>query len=264
MFLNRCILIIRTTCREYSFNKGTSKDILFPVGSCWEEILNFLVLHIPKIENLRKSISNLLLNWEYKYLFQFEHCSSREIAAANILTFHYVEEMANNVKHWYSSRNNNTKTSFIYMAFGFANYNKEKLKALIQKSSSNRDEYGSLNGFDNLLIKRALGGIRNQMLIKELPDVVIEIANLHWKYMPPKETTSKSNSFGFNFPVNKERDDAWGISKYDLDFFPSGIYKTFVYNLLISYPLKAIVFICNFTNYITTSYRDSDYGSKEN
>lgn len=263
VFLNRCILIIRTTCREYSFNKGTSKDILFPVGSCWVEILNFLVLHISKIENLRKSISNLLLDWEYKYLFQFQHCSSREIAAANILTFHYVEEMASNVKYWYSFRNDNVKTNFVYMLFGFAPYCSEQLKTFIENCSTKTNEYGSLEGFNRLVIKKVLGGVRNRSLIIALPETLIKIANVHWKHTPPIEKPKRNNRFGFQFPENKERDDAWGITKNRFDFFPSGIYKTFVFSLLQNHPNKAIFFICSFTNYITSSYKDSDYSKKE-
>ncbi|ANW95825.1 hypothetical protein AXE80_05810 [Wenyingzhuangia fucanilytica] len=263
VFLNRCILLIRTTCREYNFNKENSKDILFPVGSCWEEILCFLSSNISEVEIIRKSISNLLLDWEYKYLFQFKLCSNKEIEAANKITFHYIEEMYSNLEYWYSSRNNNQKSSFVYMLFGFAYYCKGDLKKFIEKCSSNINEYGRLDGFSELVIGKALGGVRNSALIKELPDTLIEIANKHWKYIAPKNPPKEKSSLGIYFPERKERDDAWGIAKTRSDFFPSGIYKTFVYNLLQYHPWKAIIFICDFTNYITSSYKESDFSTKE-
>ncbi|UTD16570.1 ATP-binding protein [Tenacibaculum mesophilum] len=265
VFLNRCILLIRTTCREYSFNKENSKDILFPVGSCWEEMLCFLSLNISEIESIRKSISNFLLDWEYKYIFQFELCSNREIEAANYLTFHYIYEMYNGNKHqqWGYTRSDYQKKAFVYMLFGFASFCKEDLKIFLEQCSLNIDEYGHLEGFSRLVIEKALGGVRNNSLIKELPDTLIQIANKHWKYIPPKNPLKNDDPFGFSFPERKEREDAWGITKTRFDFFPSGIYKTFVYNLLHYHPLKAIVFICDFTNYITNSYKDSEFGNKE-
>lgn len=262
-FLNRCILLIRTTCREYSFNKENSQDILFPVGSCWEEVLCFLSSNVSEIESIRKSISNFLLDWEYKYLFQFKLCSNREIEAANKLTFHYIKEMYNKNEHWAYSRNDYQNTSFTYMLFGFAPYCKDNLKKFIEECSLNTNEYGRLDGFSELVIKKALGGVRNSLLIKELPDTLIEIANKHWKYIPPINPPKKEGSLGFYFPERKEREDAWGITKTGFDFFPSGIYKTFVYILLQYHPIKAIGFICDFTNYITSSYKNSEFSIKD-
>lgn len=264
VFLNRCILLIRTTCREYSFNIENSKDILFPVGSCWEEMLCFLSLNISEIESIRKSISNFLLDWEYKFLFQFKLCSIEEIEAASTLVFHYVKEMYDGNDHWnYSTKNDYQKTSFLYMLFGFAPYCKDELKKFIEECSSNTNEYGRLNGFSELVIKKAFGGVRNGSLIKELPDTLIQIANKHWKCIPPERLPKREVPFGFSFPERKEREDAWGITKIRFDFFPSGIYKTFVFNLLRYHPLKAVVFICEFINYITSSYKQSEFGTKD-
>jgi len=261
-FLNRCILLIRTTCREYSFNKEISNDLLLPVGSCWEQTLRFLSSNIASIENIRKSVSNFLLDWEYKFLYQFKLCSIEEIEASNELVLHYIKEIYDGSDHWGYSRNYQ-KTSIVYMLFGFAPYCKDDLKKFIEECSSNTDEYGRLNGFSELVIKNALGGVRNGPLIKELPDTLIQIANKHWKRIPPESLPRRENSLGFSFPERKEREDAWGITKTRFDFFPSGIYKTFVYNLLRYHPLKAVVFICEFTNYITSSYKKSEFGVKD-
>lgn len=263
-FLNRCILLIRTTCREYSFNQELSNDILFPVGSCWEESLRFLASNISSIANIKKSVSNFLLDWEYKFLFQFKLCSIDEIEAANTLVFHYIREMYDGSDHWgYSTRNDYQKTSFLYMLFGFAAYCKDDLKKFIEECSSNTDEYGRLNGFSELVIKKAFGGVRNDSLIKELPDTLIQIANKHWKRIPPERLPKREGPIGFSFPERKEREDAWGITKTRFEFFPSGIYKTFVFNLLRYHPSKAIVFICEFTNYITSFYKQSEFGTKD-
>ncbi|UZO79849.1 ATP-binding protein [Aquimarina sp. ERC-38] len=218
-FLNRCILLIRTTCREYSFNKENSNDILFPVGSCWEEALSFLSSNISSIISIRKSITNFLLDWEYKFLFQFKVCSSREIKAANEIVFHHIKEIYNENDHWSYSRNDYQQTSLLYMLFGFANYCKDELGIFVEECSSNTDEYGRLNGFSELVIKKALGGVRNSSLIKELPDTLIKIAHKHWKRIPPESLPKREGLLDFHFQSEKNEKMLGVLQKQGLIFF---------------------------------------------
>src|SRR5690606_32565372 len=129
-------------------------------------------------------------------------------------------------------------------------------------NSSDDDDYSRLRGFNELVVKKALAGLRNYNLIKVHPDLLIELANKHWKYIPPKKRNHE-RPFGYNFPSDNKREDSWGLVRHRFDFFPSGIYKTFVYNLLRLHPVKAIKFITDFTNYMTLSYSNSEHGKKE-
>jgi len=263
-FLNRCILIIRTTCREYNFNKESSNDILFPIGSGWREILNFIALNIEMLENIRNSISKLLLDWEYQFIFNIDSCSAKEIAAANSLVFHFIKEMEQQNEFWYKSSTSDEKEKFICMLFGFSPYSASDIESFLIRCSERKNNYGRLNSFDELVIKKALYGLRNKKLVEELPNLLIKLANQHWKYSPPQKGKTKGKSpLGFEFPSRVDKEDSWGIENYKFDFFPSGIYKTFVYNLLFSHSNKGIAFVVDFTNYATLSYSKSEYGKKD-
>lgn len=264
-FLNRCILILRTTCKEYNFSKESSNDILFPVGSGWQEILHFISLNIEDLQLLRSSITGLLLDWDYKYLFHLNICTSKEILASNHIVLHYVTEMENQEEFWFGRYETDKKDSLLNMLFGFAEYSTKEIGEFLSRASnsSEDDDFWRLRGFNELVVKKALGGLNNFKLVKTHPDLLIELANKHWKYKPPKESVKKNDPFGYNFSSHNGREDSWGLIRNRFDFFPSGIYKTFVYNLLIHHPGKAIKFIVDFTNHMTKSYFNSEYGKKD-
>ena len=261
-FLNRCILLIRTTCKEYSFSNKTTKDILFPVGSGWQEVLFFIANNIDALDIIRNSILKLLLDWEFKYLFISKKCDKEEIESSCKILLYYIKQMEKNDDFWKGHEISNQKEQLLYMLFGLSQFASKEIKQLLERCDERTNEYGRLYDFDETVIKKALGGIRNQNLVRELPDVLIRLANKHWKHTPIKKT-QHIGPFGFEIPSVIDRDESWGITTYRFDFFPSGIYKTFVYNLLLNHPAKAIKFIVDFTNYITLSYKDSEYGKKE-
>jgi len=263
-FLNRCILIIRTTCKEYNLSKETSNDILFPVGSGWQEILHFIALYIEKTSSIRNPITELLLDWEFKYIFNFSTCTNKEIVTANIIVLHYIKEIEDQDEYWYGRYVKDKIESLVDLLFGFAEYSTTEIGDLLKRASNSSDDDNllRLRGFNKLVVKKALAGLRNYSLIKVHPDLLIELANKHWKYIPPKKK-DKEGPFGYNFPSANDREDSWGLVRHGFDFFPSGIYKTFVYNLLRQHSSKAIKFIIDFTNYMTLSYSNSEYGKKE-
>jgi hypothetical protein len=265
VFLNRCILIARTTCREYSFDNNNSKDILFPIGSIWQELLNFIAVHLEEISIIRNSVIQLLFDWEYKILFQQAKCSSKEIAAGICIVSSFIKEIESNDEYWYKSFGKENWKELIYLFFYFLPHNKTEIENLLIRSYTRKkdDEFWELNDFYKKVIAITLGAIRNQKVIANFPDLVIKIANKKWKKSLETKKESKNKS-QFNFPIQKERDDCWGLKKDYLYFFPPGIYKTFTYTLLVFEPIKAINFIIDFTNYITKSYADSEFSQKDN
>ena len=265
VFLNRCILIARTTCREYSFGNNNSNDILFPIGSIWQELLNFIAIHLEEISIIRNSVIQLLFDWEYKILFQQAKCSSKEIVAAMSIVSNFIKEIESNDEYWYKSFGKDNWKELIYLFFYFLPHNKVETESLLIRSYTRKKEEESweLNAFYKEVIDIVLGAIRNQKVVDNFPDLVIKIANKKWKNSQKKGTIKIRKSL-FDFPVSKERDECWGVKKDYLHFFPAGVYKTFTYTLLVYEPIKAINYIVNFTNYITKSYADSEYSEKDN
>lgn len=265
VFLNRCILIARTTCREYSFDNINSKDILFPIGSIWQELLHFIAIHLEEIAIIRNSVIQLLFDWEYKILFKQEKCLSKEIVAAMSIVSNFIKEIESNDEYWHRSFGKDYWKELIYLFFYFLPHNKLETESLLIRSYTRKkeDESWELNAFYKNVIDIALGALRNQKVVANFPDLIIKIANEKWKKSIKKKEESTRTS-QFNFPVRKDRDECWGLKKDYLYFFPAGVYKTFTYTLLVYEPIKAIDYIVDFTNYITKSYADSEYGQKDN
>lgn len=265
VFLNRCILIARTTCREYSFDNNNSKDILFPIGSIWQELLDFIAVHLEEISIIRNSVIQLLFDWEYKILFQQAKCSSKEIVAAMSIVSNFIKEIESNDEYWHKSFGKDNWRELIYLFFYLLPNNKSEVESLLIRSYSRKKDADSweLNEFYKIVVDITLGAIRNQKVIANFPDLIIKIANKKWKSNPKKEEKAERESY-FNYPTRKDRDECWGLKKDYLYFFPAGVYKTFTYTLLVYEPIKAINYIVNFTNYITKSYADSEYCQKDN
>ena len=267
VFLNRCILIARTTCREYSFDNNNSKDILFPIGSIWQELLDFIAVHFEEISIIRNSIVQLLFDWEYKIIFQQAKCSSKEIAAAMSIISNSIQEIENKDEYWYKSFGKDNWRELIYLFFYLLPQNKSEVESLLIRSYNRKKDNDSweLNDFYKKVIDISLGAIRNQKVIANFPDLIIKIANEKWKYSLKKEVkTGRRRRSLLDFPERKDRDECWGVKKNYLHFFPAGVYKTFTYTLLVYEPIKAITFIVEFTNYMTKSYADSEYSQNDN
>lgn len=264
VFLNRCILIARTACREYSFDNN-KKDILFPIGSVWQELLDFIAVHFEEISIIRNSIVQLLFDWEYKIIFQQAKCSSKEIVAVMSIVSNFIKEIENKNEYWYKSYGKDNWRELIYLFFYLLPHNKAEVESLLIRAYNRKKDNDSweLNDFYKKVIDIALGAIRNQKVIANFPDLIITIANEKWKYSPKKEVITGRRSL-FDFPERKERDDCWGVKNHYFHFFPAGVYKTFTYTLLVYEPIKAITFIVDFINYMTKSYADSEYSKSDN
>lgn len=264
VFLNRCILIARTTCREYAFDNN-SKDILFPIGSVWEELLDFIAVHFEEISIIRSSIIKLLFEWEYKIIFQQAKCSSKEIAAVMSIVSNCIKEIELKDEYWLKSFGKDNWRELTYLFFYLLPHNKVEVESLLIRSYNRKKDNDSweLSDFYKKVIDITLGAIRNQKVIANFPDLIIKIANKKWKYSPKKEVITGRRSL-LDFPERKDRDECWGVKKDYLHFFPAGVYKTFVYTLLLYEPIKAINYIIEFTNYMTKSYADSEYSENDN
>lgn len=266
--LNRSILICRTTCKEYSFKENTAKDILLPVGSAWEALLNFIAINYRELTKIQNSIISFLLDWEYKYLFLPSKCSDAEIADAKHIAINFIKEIENDVQFWSSVSSRNRIEDLIYLIFGFADNDQDgEIKNLLSRTieSQNQNHKREVREIYNKISLKALGGFRNQKLIYTYPDPIISLAEIVWKDTADKTDDDDDESFPpYLHRQRKDREESWGIDGNRLDFFPAGLYKTFVYSLLESNPGKGIAFVVDFTNYMIQSYAGSEYAQEDN
>ena len=110
----------------------------------------------------------------------------------------------------------------------------------------------NISKFYEKVIKYCLSGLYSQELARELPDLLIEIANNEWKL--------KENQVDFHSSRRNKKNEYFGLS--DTRYFPSGIYKTPIYNLLQENTHKALEFIVEFIDYCTLRYIASDFSKK--
>ncbi len=253
VFFNRCLHIIKTCCKE-SDQKTNNSNFLLPIGSGWKEALFFIQKHIAQLDVIKLSILNFLTDWYYRLLFQYKKIENAELEAAKSIVLHYLKEIEEEKEFWQEENAKNKSTNLITILLDLAEMSKEEIKQLVARAFANKENRDSwrLNSFYENVIEKCLSGIGNQRLIKELPELIIETAWKNWKYIPPKETDFPSD-IRFLSRQSLRDEECWGIRNKH-SFFPSGVYKTPVSNLLIFHPMIGLKFIIDFINYSVDFY----------
>lgn len=254
VFFNRCLHIIKTCCKE-SDQKANNRNVLLPIGSGWKEALYFLKDHIEQLEIIKLSILSFLADWYYRLLFQYIKIEKEELQTVKSIVLIYLKEIEDKKEFWQEDNAKNKSKNLIIILFDLASISKEEIKQLLARAFANKETRDSwrLNSFYENVIKKFLSGMGNHSLIKELPELIVQTAWKNWKYMPPKEEDFPDDIFRISVRHSLRDEECWGI-KYDISFFPSGIYKTPVYNLLRLRPLIGLKFIIEFINYSVEFY----------
>jgi hypothetical protein len=253
VFFNRCLHIIKTCCKE-SDHKTNNSNFLLPIGSGWKEALFFIQKHIAQLDVIKLSILNFLSDWYYRLLFQYNKIENAELESAKSIVIHYLKEIEEENEFWQGENAKNKPTNLIAILLDLAEISKEEIKQLVTRAFANKEIRDSwrLNSFYKNVIEKCLSGIGNQRLIKELPELIIETAWKNWKYVPPKKTDFPSE-IRFLSKQSLRDEECWGI-KDKHSFFPSGVYKTPVFNLLLFHPMIGLKFIIDFINYSVDFY----------
>ncbi len=253
VFLNRCLHIIKTCCKE-SDTKTNNSNLFLPIGSGWKEALLFIQKRIDQLETIKISILNLLSDWYYRLLFKYNKIENAELGAVKSIVLYYLKEIEEEKEFWQEDNAKNNSMNLIAILLDLAEISKEEIKQLLAKAFANKENLDTwrLNSFYDNVIERCLSGIGNQRLIKELPELIVETAWKNWKYIPPKEIDFPSD-IGFLSRQLMHDEECWGIRDKH-SFFPSGVYKTPVYNLLIFHPIIGLKFIIDFINYSVEFY----------
>lgn len=256
-FLNRCIHLIRTACRE---TKTDNSTILLPIGSGWQEALFFIRKHLGGLNNLRLPIYNLLYDWEFRLLFQI--VTEEEAKAVKDIVLYFINQIEQVDEFWEERNIESRKKGLITLLFNLAEVAKEEIEDLVKRASIKKDERENwrIRKFYETIIGGCLSGLHTYRLVKKSPELVIETAWKEWKLKPPEEPVEGSitSLLGSRSLMHEE---CWGIED-EFSFSPAGIYKTPIYNLLKHHPLLGLQFICEFLNYAVDFYvqeKDCDY-----
>jgi len=251
-FLNRCIHVIRTACKETDNNNSS---ILLPTGSGWQEVIFFIKNNLALLNNLRLSIYNLLYDWEYRLLFQFEN--GQEVPAVADIVLHFINQIEQGDEFWEERIIESRKKGLITLLFNLTEVAKAEIIDLVKRASETKNDEKSwkIRKFYEAIIDTCLSGVQTDRLVKNCPELVIEIMWKEWK-LRPGEKYSKG-SLAFLGSDILDEDECWGIEK-KFSYFPSGIYKTPIYNLLTYHPTLALKFICEFLNHSVEFYVNAE------
>jgi flagellar biosynthesis regulator FlaF len=247
--LIRCLHIIKTCCKE----NNDKVNLLLPVGSGWREMLMFIDKHIDQLAANRFNIISYLSDWHSRQMFQLNEIDHYELTSAKSAVLHYINEIESGLAFWQKREIEGRKKDLIAILFDLASIAKDEIKKLVERSFANEENNSQQHrSLDKTVIKKCLSGLGNYELIKELPELIVESAWKEWKLRPiePPPPGSISAMIGDNSLNN---DKCWGIEDKH-EFFPSGVYKTPLYNLLQYHPLKGLEFLVQFINYSVAFY----------
>ncbi len=252
-FLNRCLHLIKTACKENNFSVSDN-PILLPNGSGWEEALIFIQKHLTGLGNLRYSVLGFLDNWEYRLIFEYPK-NKAELAAARDIVLFYIKEIESEDEFWQENSRDTQQKTLISILYYLPSIATEEITEVVKKALQDDQERGNwkLHSFYKIVLEKLLNGIGTQRISLVLPDLIIETAWKHWKYAPPLLDESDSNMIRHMIRDSLDDDHCWGIDG-KFGFFPSGIYKTPIYYLLVFHPSKTIKFITEFINYSVNFY----------
>ncbi len=253
-FLNRCIHLIKTACKESSLNRNNF-SILLPIGSGWREMMSFLRKHINELNFLIRSICNFLSDWNYRLMFQSSQTEEQEKLDTKEIIIHYLKQIESGDENWENEFNKDKPKELVSILFQLAPIAKSEIEELIERAFKNKEDRNSwrLSSFYEKVIDSCISGLGNHVLIKELPELVVQTAWREWK---PRKIVEDPEHRSITSMIRGNRldgDECWGLgSKHD--FFPSGIYKTSLYNLLWNHPLVGLKFVTEIINYSIDFY----------
>jgi len=255
--LNRCLHLIKTCCKESNFSNNNS-NLLLPIGSGWTESLIFVSKNIQKIENLRLPVVNFLYEWEYLLIFRYSAIPEADLKAAKSITLTYIGEIQSGDKFWTDEALREKAKTLISVLYNLAEISKQEIKNLIESSQQKKEKHSSWRSHDfyEAVLGKALSGIANQRLIKACPEIIVNTAWKAWKSKPIEKPRSGSvaEMIGYS-SITYER--CWGIEDKS-HFFPSGVYKVPIYNLLQYHPAIGLKFVTEFLNYSVEFYTKVD------
>jgi archaellum biogenesis ATPase FlaH len=257
--LNRCLHLIKTTCKENKLINGESY-LLVPIGSGWFEAMQFIYSNIEYLDCIRLSVFNFIRVWKLRIELDNELDKIEKFAVKSIV-WHFLQQIESNDDFWeehdYPKRD--VYPILIAVLYQLADVSKIEISILISNALNyqNRKDNYDLHSFYNVVIERALLGIENIKLIQELPLLIIQTAWKSWK-LELKDDDEYDSIFGKSYRTNRlSQEKCWGIEE-DNRFSPSGIYRTPIYNLLYDHPNLALPFIIEFVNYSIDFYAKAD------
>ena len=210
------------------------------------------------------------MDWELRYILDSSNLSEKGIDACKSVVLQFIDQIEAGDDFWLNkvSRDKYTIEQLVYLLFGLAPRAKSEIEAFLKRANAKNDTPWRLQQFYDTAIKIALGGVRNQNLVKELPEQLTVLAEKTWKEQPKEEVKEVKidghrRISSFLPEPRPKKEESWGIADSKFKYYPSGIYKTFVTTLFTTKPIEAFSFVVDFINYSVDYLVQSKYGQEK-
>jgi len=294
--LLRFIHLLRTTCQEpdekliQALQDQDGQSLyqwiyLKPVGMGWEVIVRFIEKHFNDLSQHKPLILRLLIqDWSKKLQFGLElPVESRQTGAILLSILEEVKTCYKAGKDApYSTKLINEGIELLFQlpkcfeievqslieeANIFTKKAKERYRSRERRLTFSLDFIAEddeddetrnyhLSDFYQTIIKFVLSGLSNQVVCLSIPELVCRVAKDQWLTY---EVESEIDHYSIT-----DRGLGFGLSISNLDYFPSGIYKTPIRFLLYSHITHALRLIVDVFNHSTQAYTNSRRGRTSN
>lgn len=255
LFLNRCLHLTRTACKEAHSSEKSS--FLLPIGSGWLHEISFLGSHLSKLDQVRPTVLNFIYDWEFRLLF--DSPSKEEMESVKEITVFYIAQIENGVEFWDDDNMASKRKNLISLLLNLSPFAKKEITELVDRAFANEEKKDNwrLRHFYKEVINSVLSGIGNHKFCSVLPQLIIDTAWKEWKLIMPDRDSELSKHRKSLYSSRLSSEDCWGI-KDKHGFFPSGIYKTPICNILRYHPALGVKFFVDFLNYSIDFYVNAD------
>ncbi len=249
--------LMKTACKEarYPVHKQAS---YIPIGSGWKQALLFIKEHQHQLAHLEIAILDFLKDWKQKLIN--DHADDQEMHAAKAVVLYYLRSETPKADTTPSAAHTSKSQVLLLVSilFTLAPIAKAEIAELAEKAiavADGQDNPGSIpDVVAEVVAEELLRGSGSSRVPEELPDLILELADKEWRFVPPPPPKHNDQDLPYHiFATGMIKSHCWGIED-NFDFFPSGIYKTPLYKIGAAHPEKAINFIVAFINDSVSSY----------
>ena len=173
IFLNRSIHLIRTCCRETDPSRR-GFTFLTPVGSGWSSILHFIEANLDKLDDIKYSITGLIVDWKNKIGQNESQPDQEESLAVRNIVVKFLDEIEREEELWkqeFTNRRPKRPIELVKVLFRLANISSSEIESLVKRAFEyklNMNVY-RLGPFYEAVLECCLTGFGNHEFLKAMP-----------------------------------------------------------------------------------------------
>lgn len=269
----RCLLLLKVGCqqpdlsylpylKEEEKSSVYTSSFLKPEGAGWASMVNFIHEKLDGLTTKYQLIIPFLLQWGK--IINVNKQLPKESKNAGLIILAYLQDYRKSLE---SEEPEHAKdlTDILVLLFKLTKEVKAEVKQFVDSVQDlNRSEvHYKLSDLADKVADVLLSWSDSAETSKELPDVVISLAEKKWFYYPPspeqlkemlKDTPFKS------IPRGLDTEEEFGVvSGFSRDYFPASAFQTPIGHLLKYAPGKTLRYIIKLFNHSVTQFRQSDF-----